>query len=80
MGNVIGAEMRALTRDILFRNAYRMLGMSATANQREIENAARRMRIWPDPARVPSTVWDMPWLGPLSRSRSDIERSGFAVK
>src|SRR4051812_48463605 len=67
--------MQPLTREKLIRNAYRTLGLSATANQQAIESAARRMRIWPDPARIPPTPWDLSWLGPLSRTRSDIDRA-----
>jgi hypothetical protein len=67
--------MQPLTRDRLAANAYRTLGLSASAGQAAIEAAARRMRIWADPARVPPTPWDLPQLGPLSRSRSDVEHA-----
>jgi hypothetical protein len=67
--------MQPPTRDRLAANAYRTLGLSASAGQAAIEAAARRMRIWADPARVPPTPWDLPQLGPLPRSRSDVEHA-----
>ena len=67
--------MQPLTLKKLAANAYRTLGISAAADQSAIENAARRMRIWPDPARIPPTRWDLPWLGALDRSRMAIEQS-----
>lgn len=67
--------MRSLTREHLAANAYRTLGLSASANQRAIESAARRMRIWPDPHRIPPTPWDLPWLGPIVRTRQEIDRA-----
>lgn len=56
-------------------SAYRTLGLSASATQRDIDSAARKMRIWPDPARIPPTPWDIPSLGALARTKPDIERA-----
>ena len=56
-------------------NAYRTLGLCAAASQAQIDQAARKMRIWPDPKSIPPTPWDLPWLGPLSRGRNDIEHA-----
>ena len=67
--------MQPLTPARLAANAYRTLGISASAGQSAIESAARRMRIWPDPARIPPTPWDLPHLGPPSRSRTDLEHA-----
>jgi hypothetical protein len=67
--------MELLTHQRLAANAYRTLGLGASAGQSTIENAARRMRIWPDPARIPPTPWDLPWLGPLPRTRKDVEQA-----
>src|SRR5215212_1276920 len=67
--------MQPLTLASLAANAYRTLGLSASAGQAAIDGAARRMRIWPDPSRIPPTPWDLPELGPLSRFRSDIEQA-----
>jgi hypothetical protein len=67
--------MQPVTLRSLAANAYRTLGLSASAGQAAIDAAARRMRIWPDPSRIPPTPWDLPRLGPLSRSRNDIEQA-----
>ena len=67
--------MQPPTRERLAANAYRTLGLSASAGQAAIEAAARRMRIWTDPARIPPTPWDLPQLGALARSRSDVEHA-----
>jgi hypothetical protein len=67
--------MQALTAERLRANAYRTLGLSASAGQADVDAAARRMRIWPDPARIPPTPWDLPFLGPVARSRGDIEQA-----
>jgi len=67
--------MVPLTQQTLATNAYRTLGISASSNQSAIEGAARRLRIWPNPEMIPPTPWDLPWLGPLPRSRNDIEQA-----
>jgi hypothetical protein len=67
--------VQPLTQHRLASNAYRTLGLSASAGASAIEAAARRMRIWPDPSRIPPTTWDLPELGPLQRSRSAIEQA-----
>ncbi|MDB5322207.1 MAG: hypothetical protein JWN40_3838 [Phycisphaerales bacterium] len=67
--------MQPLSRDSLAANAFRTLGLSASASQAAIDAAARRMRIWPDERLIPPTRWDLPWLGPVSRTRSNIERA-----
>jgi hypothetical protein len=56
-------------------NAFRVLGLPATASQADIVAAARRMRIWTDPAQIPATPWDTPGLGRLFRSRNEIEQA-----
>jgi len=65
--------MQALSQENLAGNAFRVLGLPAGAGQAQIDAAARRMRIWTNPAQIPPTPWDLPWLGSLPRSRSDIE-------
>ena len=67
--------MEPLTRENFAANAYRTLGLSASATSAEIDAAARRMRIWPDPNRIPPTPWDLPFLGPVDRSRVQIEQA-----
>ncbi len=67
--------MDPVTREKLAGNAFRTLGLSASAGQSVIAAAARRMRIWPDASRVPPTAWDLPELGPLRRSKPDIEQA-----
>ena len=67
--------MPSLTRDTLAANGFRTLGLPATATQAAVDAAARRMRIWPDPSRVPPTAWDVPWLGPIARARTDVENA-----
>jgi hypothetical protein len=69
------AAMYPLTQEKLAANAYRTLGLSAAANEAGIEAAARRMRIWPDQQRIPPTAWDQSWIGPISRSRQQIEQA-----
>ena len=67
--------MPPLTRELLAANAFRTLGLPATADQAAVDAAARRLRLWPDPARIPPTPWDVPWLGPLRRARPDVENA-----
>lgn len=72
--------MRPLTPHLLAENPYRTLGVSASATAAEVESAARRMRIWPDPSRIPPTPWDVPFLGPPARSRQQIEQAVVALR
>jgi hypothetical protein len=65
--------MNPITLDSLARNAFRILGLTADASQAQIDSAARRMRIWNDPAAIPPTANDTPWIGPVPRMRKDIE-------
>ena len=67
--------MKPLTHTRLAANAYRTLGLSASAGQSAVDDAARRMRIWSDPRLIPPTPWDLPWLGPLARGRTEIEQA-----
>ena len=67
--------MQPITQLGLAGGAYRTLGVGGSASLADVEGAARRMRIWPDPKRVPPTPWDVPALGPLSRSRADVDRA-----
>src|SRR5438874_5178689 len=67
--------MQPLSRQRLTANAYRVLGLRADASQEAIDAAARRLRIWADPAMVPATPGDLPWLGPLSRAKNDVEQA-----
>ena len=67
--------MLELTAKRLAASAYRTLGLSASATQAQIDQAARRLRIWPDPNTVPPTPWDVSWLGPVARSKNDIEQA-----
>jgi hypothetical protein len=67
--------MQPLSHEILAANAYRTLGLSASATQAQIDAAARRMRIWPDERRIPPTPWDALWLGAVNRTRGEIERA-----
>jgi hypothetical protein len=56
-------------------SAFRTLGLCASASQAQIDQAARRMRVWPNPASIPPTDWDFHWLGPMRRTRIDIEQA-----
>ena len=71
--------MRALTAQSLAASAYRTLGLPASATQQQIDAAARRLRIWPDPNTFPPTPWDSQWLGPVFRSKNDIEQAVAAL-
>lgn len=73
MGGLVAME--PVTNQTLAANAYRTLGISALSTQADIEAAARKMRIWPDASRIPPTPWDLPWLGPMGRSRAQIEQA-----
>lgn len=66
-------HMNPLTLDHLSRNAFRILGLTADASQVQIDAAARRMRIWQDPSMIPGSVNDAGWMGPITRSRQEIE-------
>ncbi len=59
----------------ILANAFRVLGLPADAPQNAVDEAARRMRIWSDPSRVPPTSWDVAWLGPVGRARPQIEQA-----
>jgi hypothetical protein len=71
--------MGVLTAQRMAASAYRTLGLPASATQAQIDAAARRLRIWADPKTVPPTPWDTPWLGPVRRSRNDIEQALSAL-
>lgn len=71
--------MQALTPQRMAASAYRTLGLPGCASQVQIEAAARRLRIWPDPNTVPPTPWDCTWLGPVARSKNDIEQAFAAL-
>ena len=45
----------ALSGESITRNSFRILGLPATASQADVDRAARRLRIWPDPSRIPPT-------------------------
>lgn len=65
--------------DNLLSNPYRILGLPTCAAQCEIESAARGLRIFADPAQIPPTPFDLPALGPLPRSRMDVESALMAL-
>src|SRR4051812_28342600 len=67
--------MQPLSFSNLAENAFRTLGISGSATQAEIDAAARRMRIFPDPSRIPPSLWDRAAMGDIERSKSDIERA-----
>jgi hypothetical protein len=67
--------MNPLTLNDLSGNAFRILGLSASASQADIDSAARKMRIWPDPAMIPRSVNDAQWIGPVPRTRQNIENA-----
>jgi len=67
--------MDPITRDTLAANAFRTLGLSGAATQSAVVAAARSMRLWPDPSRIPPTPFDLPELGPVRRSKPDIEQA-----
>src|SRR5690349_13900350 len=75
-----GDLVEAVTRQRVVRCAYRTLGLSASASQTVIDATARRMRLWPDPARIPMTPWDILKLGPLCRTRADVERAAARLR
>jgi hypothetical protein len=67
--------MQPLNHDLLASNAFRTLGLSAAATQADVDRAARKMRIFPDPAMIPPTPWDLPALGNVSRTKNDVEQA-----
>lgn len=67
--------MQILNSQKLAGSAYRTLGLSASASQAQIDQAARRMRVWPDPASIPPGEWDLRWVGPVRRTKIDIEQA-----
>jgi hypothetical protein len=71
--------MQPLTGQQLAGNAYRILGLSGDATQAQIDAAARRMRLWSDPADIPPTPWDFPQLGPVPRAPLHIEHAVAAL-
>jgi hypothetical protein len=70
----------SVNRQKVTGNAFRTLGLGGSATQRAIDAAARRMRIWPDPARIPATPWDIPELGPIARGRVEIEQAAARLQ
>ena len=60
-------------------NWFRILGLPADATQADIDAAARKMRLWKDPARIPPTEWDFPGWDRMDRGRSSIEPAVAAL-
>jgi hypothetical protein len=75
MMNRIPMTIEAVTPQTIADNPYRVLGLSGSASQAAITMAARRMRIWPDEKNIPPTPWDLPKIGPLSRSQMALQRA-----
>src|SRR5579859_7971544 len=61
--------------DRLAANAYRTLGLPAGVSQEAIDAAARKMRVLGEAQSIPASPNDLNWLGPVSRSRADIEQA-----
>lgn len=64
--------MEPVTLDTFRRNAYRILGLQATATQEQLDSAARLMRLHAD-GDAPPTPNDALWLGPVPRGQRDID-------
>jgi hypothetical protein len=58
----------------LRQNAYRVLGLTAGADQAAIDQAARMMRLLGDDT-PPPTANDAAWLGDVKRTPKDVERA-----
>lgn len=71
--------MAAVTPENLAGNPFRVLGLPAGATQAEVDSAARRLRIFQDPADIPPTPCDFSWLGGLDRSSRSIESAVAAL-
>jgi len=54
------------------KNAYRVLGLSAKASQAEIHEASSSIRRTLKIGINKTTTWDLPWLGPLTRTEKDL--------
>src|SRR5688572_20433571 len=67
--------MNPITLNDLSANAFRILGLAGDASQEQVIAAARRMRIWPEPSMIPATANDAAWIGPVPRTRRDIEHA-----
>lgn len=63
------------TFTILTQNAYRVLGLPASASWAEIQQTAGRMRSVARRGWVRSTPWDLPCLGPIQRSEGTIQNA-----
>ncbi|MBI3756432.1 MAG: hypothetical protein HY267_00495 [Deltaproteobacteria bacterium] len=55
------------------RNAYRILGLPGNASQAAIHDAAGSLRRALKLGATKTTDWDLPWLGALNRTESEIQ-------
>lgn len=55
------------------RNAYRILGLPGNTSPQDIHDAAGDIRRKAKLGIPRNTPWDLPWLGPLSRSELDVQ-------
>jgi len=63
----------ALALERFARNAYRVLGLPGNASQAAIHDAAGSLRRAFKLGAAKTTAWDLPWLGVLNRTESDIQ-------
>ncbi|HYN86972.1 MAG TPA: hypothetical protein VER55_00510, partial [Ardenticatenaceae bacterium] len=59
--------------EVVAGNAFRILGLPARASEGDVRIAASAMRSGLKLGITKSTVWDSPWLGPLSRTEETVE-------
>lgn len=59
--------------DVIDNNAYRILGLSAEASQRDIHEANSSIRRAIKIGVNKTTSWDLPWLGSTTRTEKDLQ-------
>ncbi len=73
----INHKSRAI--DPVARNAYRVLGLPGSAALNAIYAASRSMLRACKLDVSKTTPWDLPWLGPLNRSESDVQSANGRI-
>lgn len=59
--------------DVYTKNAYRILGLCGAASCNEVAEAASALRRANKIGKTKDSLWDLDWLGHVSRTNGDIQ-------